>query len=396
MKEEIDDYSGEFIGEIKQYCIDGNTIWFYDELSGGLYQLDKKSYIVEIVLEPMEIHQKEIFPVRQILKWENEIYLIPKNISHEWLIYNIVDKQLRSLSVSSQSFEIDKAVIIGKWIYLIPEKTSHMMAIMETGTLNVKTIATNWYKNDIREYEYWCWGHSLFEDIIVFPIIGTREIFQIQGGQMIKLPLHIKKPIYSISLTKKGIWILPSEGNDILFADRNGEFIESVRIYTNKYKNVAEQFGRIIAIDRYVYLFPRRGGQILALETNSKEWISIGNEEESCYYSLYHKTTIASSYWGYYCNGGKLYTLPLRYRYAEIDIESKSVNYKNLRYATTRMKQQYMLWVHWFHARAKIYFMELEKESLRNFCKIAIALENSIAYSKESIGKKIWVKMLGR
>ena len=69
MSVRIDDYENEFLGEISKFCIDGEHIWFYDEVSGGLYRLDKKSYVVELILTPMDIHQKKIFPLRQIIKW---------------------------------------------------------------------------------------------------------------------------------------------------------------------------------------------------------------------------------------------------------------------------------------------------------------------------------------
>ncbi len=386
MRMGTDDYKNEFIGEIVKYCVDGEYIWFYDEISGGLYQLNTKSCIVEVVLTPMEIHQEKIFPVTQILKWKNKVYLIPNNISYDWLVYDIVDKHLSSVLLSSQSYEVDIAENIGKWIYLIPEKTNHVLAIVDAETLNVKMITTDWYRDDNRELE--CWGYSLFEDIILFPIIGTREIFRIQGEQIIKLSLQIKQLIYSISLNKDGIWILPSEGDAIFFVDENGEFIDSVDIWTNGYKEAAERFARIIAIDRYVYLFPKQGGEILVLETNKKKWTALGDKNAHFYRPLFQKTESVSTYWGYNYNEGRLYTLPLIYRYAEI-IENKSLNYKVLRYAATLMAQQYMSWVYWLNGRKKIYFAERGKESLKSFCKIA--LEHKITDSKKDIGKNIWM-----
>ena len=138
MKICIDSHEGEFSGEIAKYCMDEDYIWFYDEISGGLYRLDKTIYIVDVLLTTMDIHQKEIFPVRQIVKWENKIYIIPNNISHKWLVYNIEGKRLESVQVSSQSYEIGNAVGMGEWIYLIPAKTNHMIAMVDAETLKMR------------------------------------------------------------------------------------------------------------------------------------------------------------------------------------------------------------------------------------------------------------------
>ncbi len=309
MNVKIDENNNEFLGETSKYCIEGNYIWFYDEISGALYRLDRESYIVKVILTPMEIHQKKILSVRQILKRKNKIYIIPNNISFEWLIYDIVDKSLERIILSSKSYVIGNAVSIGDWIYLIPEKTNHVLVIVEAEKLNIKTIIADWYKNNVEELA--CWGNTVFENKILFPIIGTKEIFQIQGEQIIELSFHIKKPIYSISLCANGIWILPSEGNEIFRADENGELIDSFEIQINGYGDTAEQFARIITVEGYVYLFPKQGGQIWVWNINSKEWIVIGEEDESLYRSLYQKTR-SVPYWGYYCLYNGVKTLALR------------------------------------------------------------------------------------
>lgn len=386
MKVGIDDYRNEFIGEILKFCVDGNYLLFYDEISGGLYRVDKNTYIVEVIITPMELHQKEVFPVSQILKWKNEIYLIPNNISHEWLIYDIKGRKLRSVELLSQAYEIDRAVNVGKWIYLIPEKTNHILAIVEVETLNIKMITTNWYKNNSSELE--CWGYSSLEDIIIFPIIGAREIFLIQGEEIIELSLHIKQTIYSISLSTNGIWVLPNEGNDILFVDKKGKLIDSVEILINNHENGAEQFARIIAVEGYVYLFPKQGGQILVLEIDGKKWTAIGETEACPFRPLFRKTRGASTYWGCYDDEEKLYTLPLTYRFAEINIKNELINYKVLRYATSLLEKQYMSWVYWLNEKTNFYFAEKGKNSLKNYFKIALGF--GIITSKEYIGENIW------
>lgn len=382
----IDDYRNEFFGEIVSYILDKDYIWFYDEISGGLFRLDKKHYIVEVVLSPMEIHQRKAFPVRQILKWENEIYLISNSSSHEWLIYNIESKKLRSVLLPLQSYKIGNAVSIGNWIYLIPEKTDHVLAIIEAGTLSVKTIITDWYKDDISQLE--CWGYSVFNDIICFPIIGMRKIFLVQGEQIVELSLYIKQSVYSVSLSEHRIWVLPSEGDEIFCVDKNGEQIDSVKIQTNCDNNTAKQFVRIIAIDSYVYLFPRQGGQIFALEKKSKEWTVIGKKEESLYRSLYQKTRDIP-YWCCYDDEGKLYTLPLQYRFAEINVENKTIKYIILKYGITFDKHQYTLWVNWLNKKTKSNFVEWEMSSLENLLKDS--LENNVICNKNIFGKDIWM-----
>lgn len=382
-------YSNEFFGEIVKFCVDREYIWFYDEISGGLYRLNKKNYIVETILAPMEIHIQKKFPIREIVKWKNEIYLIPNNTSREWLIYNTSDKCLRSVFLQSQPYEVGNVVNIGKWIYLIPEKTNHILAVVEAGTLNIKMITDNWYKNC--SYELKCWGYSVFEDTILFPIIGTGEIFQIQNEQIIELQMHINWSIASISLSEDGIWILPSEGKTIFLMSRNGELKRTIEIQTGLHEDDANQFSRIIAIDKYVYLFPKQGGQILVMEKSNEEWIAIGNKNEFYYRPIYHKTRNLP-YWGCYYSENKLYILPLQFRFAEISAENKSIYYKFLQCETHFMAQQYMSWVHWFSdIEGTNFYMEWRGHLLKDFWKMELG--HNKQYNVKSNGYDIWLKL---
>lgn len=384
----IDCHENEFWGEIDRYCVDGDFLWFYDEISGGLYRLDKKNYSVEVILTPMEIHQKEIVYVLQILKWKNEVYLIPSNISCEWLIYDTFHKKLKRVRLFSESYEIGNAVNIGKQIYLIPEKTNHILAIVEAEPLRIKMIMNNWYKGNNKKLA--CWGYSIFNDKISFPIIGTKEIYLVQRKEIVRLLLNIKQAIYSICLVKDGIWILPTEGKFIFVVDRMGKLIEAVEIRTGCPGDTAEHFTRIIAVDKYVFLFPKQGGRILALEKCSNNWFVIGRKDEPLYRTLYQKSRNLP-YWGCYYKEEKLYILPKQYRFAEVNMEAKSVSFKVLPCAAP-ISQQYMMWVHWFKNKAKInLFVEWEKNSLQSF------LQNSLVYNFEPctkfIGKDIWENM---
>lgn len=389
MNDQIDYYKTEFFGETSKYCIDGDYIWFYDAISGGVYRLDKNLYIVEAVLTPMEIHQKSIFPVRQILKRENEVYIIPNNISHDWLIYDITNKRLRRVSLSSQSYVIGNAVNIGEWIYLIPEKTSHIFAIVETATLKVKRIILNWYKNDCKEFD--CWGCSISDDMIYFPIIGEKKIFRIEKEKFVEIPLDIDQSIYSISINENGIWILPSEGRTIFLMDRNGQFIDSVEIQSDYNMAVAKQFSRIIATDMYVYLFPKQGGSIWFLEITNKKWAVVGEKEEPLYRSSYQRERNIP-YWGYYCNEKKLYMLPLQYRFAKINTEDKSIEYKVLQCPDTFTNREYMSWIYWFNKKARTNMhLEWERDSLRDF--LRNRSEETIVDDIGMVGKSIWRMM---
>lgn len=381
-------FDNEFIGEISKYCIEGDYIWFYDEISGGLYRLDKKNYVVEVLLTPMEIHEKGIFPMLQIAKWRNEIYLIPNNLSHEWLIYNVATKQLRSVLLCSQSYKVGNVIGIREKIYLIPEKTDQIVAIMNAETLDIEIITDNWYKNVAGQQK--CWGYSVLEDVVSFPIIGSREIFQIKGKQIKNISLNIEYPVASISLSKNGVWVLPIKGNHVFFTDRNGMLIESVEIRTRQRSETADIFGRIVTIGTYVCLLPKRGGQMWILRENDKEWIVIGERDKSLYRPLYQKTR-SIPYWGCYYNEGKLYTLPLQYRLAEIDIENKSINYIVLQCETTLMKQKYMTWIHWLNNQEGNLYMEWRRTLLKEF--LDLMPHCCGTHSNRSVGNNIWTRM---
>lgn len=82
--------------------------------------------------------------------------------------------------------------------------------------------------------------------------------------------------------------------------------------------------------------------------------------------------------------------LPLQYRFAEINVENQSINYKVLRCADTLLEQQYISWVQWFHEKTKInMYVEWEKNSLKNF--LEITLKHNLTCSTSSIGKNIWM-----
>ena len=103
---------------------------------------------------------------------------------------------------------------------------------------------------------------------------------------------------------------------------------------------------------------------------------------------MFRKTRGASTYWGCYDDEEKLYTLPLTYRFAEINIKNELINYKVLRYATSLLEKQYMSWVYWLNEKTNFYFAERGKNFLKNYFKIALGF--GIIISKEYIGENIW------
>ena len=83
------------LGKIEAYYAEGNNVWIYDGISRGLYVLDLNTKKVEILLNPMQIHKNKRSRVRGIIKTKNRIVLVPQTISEYWIIYEIVNRDVK-------------------------------------------------------------------------------------------------------------------------------------------------------------------------------------------------------------------------------------------------------------------------------------------------------------
>lgn len=67
----------EFIGRFGISYKDGKIIYAYDEITHGLYKFRLDSYMVDLLVPPLYIHQKITDNIKGISKIGNEIILIP-------------------------------------------------------------------------------------------------------------------------------------------------------------------------------------------------------------------------------------------------------------------------------------------------------------------------------
>ena len=79
----------------------------------------------------------------------------------------------------------------------------------------------------------------------------------------------------------------------------------------------------------------------------------------------------------------------MQYRFAEINVENKTIKYIILKYGITFDKHQYTLWVNWLNKKTKSNFVEWEMSSLENLLKDS--LENNVICNKNIFGKDIWM-----
>lgn len=323
-----DDYVNEFFGRIVRFYAESNTIWAYDELSMGLYEINLNTGRAELLLTHLQIHKDKCLIICGLIKKENEIILVPKTIDDNWIVYKIKEKEVSYIHPISSKKQILEFCQYDNMAYMIPEKVNDPIYVISLDNMKYVKQINNWYCIDDRDNTaYSCWGACVNEDGIYFPVVGKRYICYLKYEKTEFIMADIPETIHTIGVSKDGIWVLPMLGSHIYQIARTGKVINCVEVLKDE-ENSVKQFARIISTENYVFLIPFLKNSIYVYRKIKKDFIKISSRTKLPNAGITMK--IDSNYWGYYINNEMLSLLPLRYRWSMINLQTLEILEKQI------------------------------------------------------------------
>lgn len=320
-KEDV--YANEFFGRIVRFYVENDTIWAYDELSMGLYEINLNTRRAELLLTHLQIHKDKCRIICGLIKKENEIVLVPKTVDDNWVVYKIKEKEVSYIHPVLLKMQISELHQYENMAYMIPEKINDPICVISLDNMECVKQIKHWYDIDDEDItSYSCWGTSVNENGIYVPVVEKKYISKIRYDKTEFILADIPESIHAISVSKDGIWILPMLGNYIYQIDQTGNLINCIEVNGNE-ENSVKQFARIISIEDYIFLVPFYKKDIYVYRKIKKDFLKISSKTKlhNCAISM----KINSDYWGFYINNKTLSLLPLRYRWTMIDLQTLEI-----------------------------------------------------------------------
>lgn len=379
----------EFIGRLVVSYKIGETIYAYDEITHGLYKFSIYERKVDMVISPQNIYCDSSNKIMGISKSKNELILIPLFLNTKWIFYDLNEKKIRYSFPIKSKICISGTITIGRNLFLIPSDIYNPIIVFSLDDMKVIKTYEKWNGIDRKEDEIYIWGASAYDDFAVFPIVNSKVIYCANLSNVNMIKLDIPDPIFSLSVYKNKIWVLPVSGKSIYALDFKGKIIEKVELSQVGPKISANRFNRIVVLDEAVYLLPNYGGNILAYQCHKKQLIQI-NVGRICTHGRLFMEEI-TPYWDFIIEDKILHILPRDCRYKKINVlslenEEVCLYYgKNINYA----KYWGML-----GREQKKYIYDKRKSDLNDFLQYTIYSHESCLLKKdELIGRKVWEKV---
>ena len=329
----------EFFGEIARFCEDEKKIYFFDEITCGLFYMDKDTYNVGLLMSPDKFVSSGDFSVLRLIKFEDNIYIIPRNLKFGWRIFNLKSRSLDVRFPFDRDETIGNVMKIGSSLYIIPEQTNQAFAKFDIVTGMAKVLSNHWY--DIVEPKE-CWGCSAYSDEIIFPIIGTNEIICFKDENIDRVRPALDEGIASVCLDNDGLWVLPELG-DFIYNDDRKSGVSKIPIGSEG--TTAGDYFRIISVGEYIILLPKTDDNVLLYKKKENRWICVegsrGNRFRVLFRNIPNKNV---PFWGYSFYAKKLRFMPQRYRLAEMDLETGKMNFRKMNCGEGFTGEQYKKW----------------------------------------------------
>lgn len=310
----------EFIGRFVLSYKDGDMLYVYDEITHGLYKFSIYHKNVSLVISPETIQHSSFNCIKGISKNENEIVLIPSSLNMAWVFYDVKEQKIRYSTVLKKNIRISGTITIGTNLVLIPFDIYTPIIIVSLNNMKVIKTYEKWNKLNKENTNFYIWGVSTNGEYVVFPVINSNYIgcMNIKGIRIITL--NIPYSIYSISIYKDKIWILPTSGNYIYASDYNGKIVDKVDLTQTGLMISANRFIRIIAVRENIFLLPKYKGNVYVYQCKENQIIQVGEEETYLRGRLYEEELIP--YWDFIVEDETLHLLPRDCRYKRISISS--------------------------------------------------------------------------
>lgn len=327
---------------IRMACLDQGLSWVIDDMIGGLYAINLKTFETECVIGCDKLFPNGTFDVMSLLKWkESYIIIIPREINRKWIFYNKVTGEVEYRKVIERKCQ---EILIAadqekKLLYFFPISINDPILIVDLCTLTCLKMIENWSGRMSGGDCKIGWKGAYNGQYIFSPISNTRILVRMDcgTGKVDLLELDISEAIIDIDYSFGELWILPVSGSQIYQIDENGMVVRIVELLEGKDGDSLPDLARIVVQKRYLFLLPyyRKGIYIydrLKRKTRVIPEINSVSEEED--------KKIPLRYWEYYVMDNRICFLPFQDSYIEIDLETLEYKSKEISYPKIWSKQE--------------------------------------------------------
>ena len=128
-------------------CLDQELLWVIDDMIGGLYSIDPKTFETKCMIDCQKLFPYGKFDVLSLFPWqENYIVIVPLEADKNWIFYNKVTREVTyRKTIEQKCREILIAVDSSRnQLYFFPYDTQDPIVIGDLNTLTCLQMIEHW------------------------------------------------------------------------------------------------------------------------------------------------------------------------------------------------------------------------------------------------------------
>lgn len=375
--------------------IDDTLIWTIDEIIGGLYTINRVTFEVENVLDPLQVFKYGKFKIQSIFRWKDFIILVPSELNKRWVIYDKKNRVVEYKEVVACTGRTTGIYIIGEMGFLIPATTDVPVIIINIETMTIFQLIRNWNRTIEDSSNGFLESRTgiIADEDAFFYLFDTKYLIKIAPCAVETFRLQIPYGICSISYSDNGIWVLPTEGNYIYRVDKEGWIIEQVAFNLNNEMISASDFVRIVSTNRYIFLLPLSKRSIYVFDRLNKVFLTVNVKDESLKNKI-PALCYTTPYWEYCIENRMLYFMPLENKLLEINLETFELKQKNTYLPALISGRSLLDWYGWGRWLVKGNVdKECDSYSLNLYCDVVEKSNVMCKRENRCQGERIWRKV---
>ena len=315
-------------------CLDQELLWAMDDLIGGLYSINLRTFEIEYVIDCQILFPHGRFEVRSLFAWKgNYLVIVPMEADKSWILYNKITGEIEYRRVIEQKCResLIAADSERKRLYFLPLYRNDPILMVDQDTLTCTQMIENWSSRVPCEYLETAWKGAYTGRYLFFSIKNTRILVRMDcdSQKVDLLKLDLAENIIGVDYAFGELWVLPISGNRLYRIDESGLIVNTVELLTKDAAESLPCFARIVVQKKYLFLLPYYHKGIYIYDKQEGKIQIIPQENKSL--EKKHKE-VYLRYWEYCVRDNQICFLPYRDKYIEIDLDTLAYKEKGLSY----------------------------------------------------------------
>lgn len=315
-------------------CLDQELLWAMDDVIGGLYSIDLRTFETKCVIDYLKLFPDGKFDILSLFLWKKDyVVIVPKEVDKSWILYNKITEEIEYRKVIEQKCrEIFIAADSKRnQLYFFPLYKSDPILIINLNTLTCSQMIENWSCKVPEKYLETAWKGVYTGQFLLFPIKNTRILVRMdcENRKVDLLELDITENIIGVDYAFEELWVLPIRGNKLYQIDENGFIVNIAELLVEDTSDLLPDFARIVVQKRYLFLLPYYREGIYVYDKQEKKTQIIMGENTL---SGKKEKEVYLRYWEYCVRENQICFLPYRDSYVEMDLDTLAHRKKELSY----------------------------------------------------------------